>query len=153
MIVLTDEAPLLSVTLYVTSYTPALLVSTSFFRISISSVKFPSSLSVAVTSLNGSNTSPTVNVLSLALIIGIRLISLIFLLNSHVPTNSTLSVTLSCLAGVQPLNDHIPSDTFTSANVSIDGCTVFPCSTLPVSGSWSVISFGSSLSLVVDSKR
>ena len=53
-----------------TSYLPGLVVSTSFFKISILSVKSPSSASVAVTSALGSNVSPTVRVLSSALMIG-----------------------------------------------------------------------------------
>ena len=72
------DAPLLSVTLYVTSYLPALVVSTSFFNTSILSVKSPSSTSWAVTSDLGSNVSPTVRVLSSALIVGIAFNTSIF---------------------------------------------------------------------------
>jgi len=59
---------------------------------------------------------------------------LAFFSNFQIPTNSTSSVTFTYLAGVQPLNFHTPSVTSTFANVSVDGLTVFPCSTLPVSG-------------------
>ena len=57
---------------------PGLVVSTSFFNTSILSVKFPSSSSVAVTSALGSNVSPTVRVLSSALMIGAAFIGSIF---------------------------------------------------------------------------
>ena len=60
----------MSVTLYVTSYLPGLVVSTSFFNTSILSVISPSSSSSAVTSALSSNLSPTVRVLSVALITG-----------------------------------------------------------------------------------
>ena len=69
---------MLSVTLYVTSYLPGLVVSTSFFNTSILAVKSPSSASVAVTSALSSNVSPTVRVLSSALMIGAALRGSIF---------------------------------------------------------------------------
>ena len=62
-IVFVASPPLLSFTLYVTSYSPEVFVSTVFFTTSIS-VIFPSSLSLAVTPVNGSKLSPNCTTLS-----------------------------------------------------------------------------------------
>ena len=71
VIVLTADAPLLSVILYVTSYVPASFIFTVFFIIfaSVNTI-FPSSSSSAVTPANGLNSSPTCNTLSSAFIVG-----------------------------------------------------------------------------------
>ena len=68
-IVFVASPPLLSFTLYVTSYSPGVFSSTVFFKTSISAI-FPSSLSVAVTPVNGSKLSPTFITLSVAFITG-----------------------------------------------------------------------------------
>ena len=68
-IVFVVSPPLLSSTLYVTSYSPGVFISTVFFTTSIL-VIFPSSLSLAVTPVNGSNLSPTFITLSVAFITG-----------------------------------------------------------------------------------
>ena len=60
----------LSVTLYTTLYTPALLVFTVFAIISTLLVISPSSLSVTFTKLKGLNVSPTFITVSLASITG-----------------------------------------------------------------------------------
>ena len=79
IIVFLHVAPWLSVTLYVTSYLPATSVLTSFFSTTILVVKLPSSASSAVISAIGSNVSPTVIVLSVALITGAELIGVQFI--------------------------------------------------------------------------
>ena len=90
VIVFVEEAPLLSVTLYITVYVPAFEVSTSLLNTSTFSVISPSSLSEAVTASNASNVSPTVNVLSLALMVGIAFNSSIFGLTVKITSISVI---------------------------------------------------------------
>lgn len=110
----------------------------------------PSSLSEAVTSFSGSNLSPTVKVLSSALIVGIALIGVIgveFDLNPHIPVNliflllSAFSALATLLSASYPLNVHTPSDTLISVSSGWIAVTVEPSAYFVASlGSRSVIS-------------
>ena len=93
-IVLVDSAPLLSVTLYVTLYSPGTFTLTVFSKTSILVIA-PSSLSVAVTPINGLKSSPTFITLSSAFITGNAFtITVIVFLASAPLLSVTLYVTL-----------------------------------------------------------
>ena len=104
VIVFVVDAPSLSVTLYVTSYVPAFVMSTVFLAISILAVRSPSSLSVAATSFFGSNVSPTISVLSSALISGTLFNGSILFF--HVATYVVEALTVSLISGVHPVKRY-----------------------------------------------
>ena len=137
VIVLTADAPLLSVTLYVTSYVPTSFIFTVFFIIfaSVNTI-FPSSSSSAVTPANGLNSSPTCNTLSSAFIVGTLfncsilgftvtvivltadapLLSVILYVTSYVPASFIFTVFFIIFASVNTIFPSSSSSAVTPAN-------------------------------------